>query len=873
MGSRREWLCGVLGRFYGKALVLYPAAFREEFGAEMRQFFRDDCRRTVRASGAAGLLWLGIRAVFDVARSAPGVHMEIVRQDVRFAWRMLCSAKGFTMTAVAALALGIGANGTIFSLVNGILIRPLPFPDSGRLVMIWDRNPKGIERNKVSPPNFVDYRAGTKSMAGVTAFYEDTASLLGASEPEHVTSCLVSPEFFDVLGVKPLWGAGLAGEASVPAAVLSHSLWERRFAGDPGAIGRSLRIDGREYAIRGVMPPDFRFPTRETAVWTTMPFDPARFSRQAHFLGVVGRLKPGASLAQARAELQVVAAGMAREYPASNRGWGVTAVPLQEQVVATARTSLLVFLGAVGFVLLIACANTANLLLARATQREGEMAVRMALGAGTVRLARQMVTESVLLALLGGAAGLAVTVASVAGLKVLHPASIPRLDEVTAGGWVVAFTLAMSLAAGLACGLAPAWRISRTDLNAGLKEGGPNRKSFAGHGMRGLLIMSEVALSVLLMLGAGLLMRTFLHLQRLDPGFDAGRAVTLTVDMPPVRYGGAPQRAALLEEAAARVRALPGVEAAGLISNLPLTGGEGFNRFGFRIEGRDDSAATGDYRFYARWITPGYLRGMAIPLLRGRDFSNADRDGAPPVVIVDSALASRWFPHENPVGKLLRLSYAPAEPREIVGVAREVRLLGLDTEPAPQIYIPALQEARFPTMTLVVRSALPPEAAAASARAALRGIDRNLPVYDVRPLAELVADSIAARRFRTLLMGALAALALFLAAVGVYGVMSSMAGERLREIGIRMALGARRPDILLLIVRQGMKHALAGAAGGLAAALLLTRALTGLLYGVSRLDGWSFAAAAATVLAAAFLACLVPALKAARVDPLGALRR
>ena len=349
--------------------------------------------------------------------------------------------------------------------------------------------------------------------------------------------------------------------------------------------------------------------------------------------------------------------------------------------------------------------------------------------------------------------------------------------------------------------------------------------------------MSEVALSVLLMLGAGLLIRTFLHLQRIDPGFDAGRVATLALDMPSLRYTGAAQRAALLEEAAARVRALPGVEEAGLISTLPLTGGEGYNRFGFTIEGLEDPATASDHRFYGRWITPGYLRSMAIPLLRGRDFSNADREGSAPVVVIDSALARRYFPRENPVGKFLRLSYAGSEPREIVGVAREVRLLGLDTEPAPQIYIPALQEARFPTMTLVVRSTLPLPAAAEGARAELHRIDRNLPVYGLQPLAELVSDSIAARRFRTLLMGLMAVLALFLAAMGVYGVVSCMVGERLREIGIRMALGARRPEILWLIVRQGMKYALVGAAGGLVAALLLTRTLTGLLYGVSRPPG------------------------------------
>ena len=873
MWDRLERLSGLLNRFYGMALVVYPAEFRNEFGAEMKQFFRDDCRQTVRRSGAAGLLLLAIRSFFDLARSAPGVHMEILRQDLRFAWRMLRGAKGFSLTAIATLALGIGANSAIFSLVNAILLEPLPFPRAERLVAIWDKNPKGIDRNSVSPPDFADFRAGAKSLAGVTAFYEASANLQGPGEVEHVVGGVVSPEFFDVLGVKPLLGAGLKGDPSSLAAVLSHGLWVRRFGADPAVVGRSLRIDGREYVIRGVMPPDFRFPSRETAVWTTMPFAPAHFSRQAHFLDVVGRLKPGARLGQARAELEVVASGIAQANPASNRGWGVTVLSLQEQVVGKARTSLLVFLGAVGCVLLIACANIANLLLARGANREGEMAVRTALGASSVRLARQMLTESVLLGLLGGAAGLALAAGGLACLKALHPAAIPRLDEVSVSSWVVAFTFTLSLFAGLACGLVPVWSLSRADLNAGLKEGGPLRKSFAGHRLRGMLITSEVALSVLLSLGAGLLIRTSLHLQHLDPGFDAGGVVTLTLDAPEVRYRDARQRSSLIEQAVARVRALPGVKAAGPISNLPLTGGEGYNRFGFTIEGKEDPAATGDHRFYARWITQGYLRAMAIPLLRGRDFSGADRKGAAPVVIIDSALARQYFPGENPVGRFVRLSYSHSEPREIVGVAREVRLLGLDKEPAPQIYIPVLQEAQFPTMTLVLRTSLQLPAAAEAARAELHRLDRSLPVYDVQPMAELVADSIATRRFHTMLMGLFALLALFLAAVGVYGVVSCMVGERLREIGIRMALGARRLDILLLVIRQGMKQVLVGAAAGLAAALVLTRALTALLYGVSRLDQWSFVTAGLTILAAAFLACLVPALKAARVDPASALRR
>jgi predicted permease len=866
-----ERLASLLGRFYGGALYLYPSEFRNEFGTEMVRFFHEDCHRTARRGGIVALLLLGLRTAIDVARSAPAAHIDVLRQDLRFSGRLMSSAKAFTFTAVAALALGIGANSAVFSLVNGILLQPLPYPEADRLVMLWDRNPKGIERNNVSPPNFADYGAGAKSLAGVAAFYEAGANLQDTAGVEHVTSYAVTPGFFDVLGVQPMLGTGLEDAARAPSAVLSHQFWSRRFGGDPAVIGKVLRIDGRACSIRGVMPPGFRFPSRETALWTSMPFDPAGFSRQAHFLSVVGRLKDGATPAQSRAELQTLAAGLARAYPASNRGWGVTLLPLQEQVVGAARTSLWVFLGAVGLVLLIACADIANLLLARSATRQCELAIRTALGASTVRLARQMVTESVMLAVLGGAAGLAIASGCVALLKALRPAAIPRLDDVAVNGWVVAFTFVLSLLTGFACGLIPAWRVSRTDVNAGLKEGGASRKSFAAHRLRGLLIFAEVMLSLLLTIGAGLLIRTFLHLQNLDAGFNAEGAATLTLEMPPVRYRSASERAALLEQAAARVRALPGVESAGLISNLPFTGGEGFNRFGFTIDAKDDPGAE-NHRFYARWTTRGYLRAMGIPLLRGRDYTDADREGSRPVVIIDRALARRYFPGENPVGRFVRLSYASRQPREIVGVAGEVRLLGLDAEPAPQIYIPALQEARSPAMTMVVRSASP-LAAADAARGELRRLDANLPLYDIRPLADVVADSMAARRFRSFVMGAFAALALLLAAVGIYGVVSCAVGERAREIGIRMALGARRSDILLLILRQGMKYALTGVAGGVAAALLLTRFLVGLLYGVSPLDGWSFAVAALTVLSASFLACLMPALRAARLDPITSMRR
>lgn len=869
MSASCDKASALLDRLYGRMLAFYPAEFRYEYGAEMVEFFREDCRRAARRGGLPGLLSLGLRTLADLAFTASGAHMETLIQDLRFAVRMGRSAPAFALAAILALALGIGANSAIFSLVHGILLAPLPFPEAGRLVMLWEKNPRGIERNSVSPPNFLDYRAGSQSFSGMAAFYEEGAHLTGSGEAERVLTSAVSPGFFEVLGVSPLVGRGLgAGPSEV---VLSYGIWQRRFGQDPAIIGKTLRIDDRGYVVRGVMPPDFRLSSPRVELWTTFPFDPARFSRQAHFLSIVARLKPRTTPAQARAGLESIAARLARSYPASNRGWGVTLVPLKEEVVGKVRASLLLLLGAVGLVLLIACANVANLLLARGTHRRAEIAIRTALGADSGRIVRQMLTESVLLAFAGGVAGLALCLGAVALLKASRPAAIPRLDELAVNGWVMAFAFALALLSGVASGLAPALRACRPDFLEDLKDGMARPGGFAGRRLRGALIAAEVALSLLLMLGAGLLIRSFVRLQGLDPGFNSARALTFDLDLPAPRYAAAPSRAAFLQEAVERVRALHGVDAAGMISNLPLTGGEGFNRFGFKIEHDDRGAAGGD-RFYARWITPGYLRGMGIPLLSGRDFTSRDREGSAAVAIIDAALARRYFPHGDPIGKYVRLSYAASVPREIVGVAGEVRLVALETEPAPQIYIPVLQETRPLTMSLVVRGSREGADLAAAVPAELHRLDPDVPVYDIQPLARRVAESLAPRRLNMLLMSLLAALALVLAAVGVYGVISYVVGERLPEIGVRMALGARPREILLLVLRQGMRHALSGIAMGLAAALLLTRALTGLLYGVSPLDRRTFAVSAFLTALVALLACLIPAFRAATVDPVSALR-
>ena len=874
MNPRCEKAADLLTRCYTRMLAAYPADFRHEYGTEMARLFRDDCLQIARRGRLRRLIWQGLRTLADLALTAPEVHMEILKQDLRFALRMLRINPGFALAAILALSLGIGANSAIFSLVYGILVSPLPFPDPGRLLMIWEKNPRGIERNNVSPPNFADYRSGAHSLAGMAAFYEAGANLTGVGEPEHLLSAVVTPDFFDVLGVRPQSGSGLTrprSESDPAEVVLSHGLWQRRFNQDPAAIGKFLGIDDRDYAIRGVMPEGFEFPSPEVALWTTMPLSDLQTSRQAHFLSTVARLKAGTSLSQARAELEAQAAGLARSYPVSNRGWSVTLVPLKEQIVGSIRLPLVVLLGAVACILLIACANFANLLLARVTRRHGEIAVRTALGANPSRIVRQMLTESVLLAAFGGAAALGLSWFALKALAGSRLAAIPRLDEVGVNLAVIGFTLALALLTGIVSGLAPVLRLRHVDLHEGLKQGMTNRKSLAGHKLRGILVAAEVGLSLLLLLGAGLLVRTFVNLQHVNPGFEPRHAMAFTIDLPPSRHNSLEPAAAFIEEATTRVRALPGVESAGMISNLPLTGGEGYNRFGFTIEGGNDSSATENDRFYARWITPGYFASMGIPLLHGRDFSARDRAGSPPAVIIDAALARRYFPHENPVGRFVRLSYARSVPREIIGVCGEVRVVSLTAEPAPQIYIPILQEPRLSAATLVVRASRDLPVPAEAVLQELRRTGRNRPVYDIRPLADHVAQTIAPRRINMLLMGLLAGLAVVLTAVGVYAVISCLVAERRHEIGIRVALGARRGGILLLMVRQGMRHALAGTVAGVAASLVLTKAMAGLLFGVAPLDPWSIAAATLLTVLVAFMACLVPAWRAARVDPVNAL--
>jgi len=875
MNRACEPIAKLLGRFYGRVLAVYPVEFREEYGAEMVQYFHDECHVAVGRGGLPALAIQGIRTLADLIRTAPGVHMEILRQDLRFGLRMLRNSPAFALTAILALALGIGANSAIFSMVHGIVVSPLPFPESDRLVMVWEKNPRGIDRNSVSPPNFTDYRQGSKAFSAMAAFYESGANLTGTGDPEHLVSALVTPEFFEVLGVRPVVGSGFRaarGDTDIPEAVLSYGLWQRRFGGDPGVVGKTLRIDDKLFTVSGAMPESFRFPSRDAALWVSMPRSYFQTSRQAHFLSTVARLKSGTALPQARAELDTLAAGLARAYPTSNRGWGVTLVSLKEQVIGEVRPSLLVLLGAVGFILLIACVNITNLLLARSTRRRGEIAIRTALGASSTRIGRQLLTESVLLSLLGGMAGLLLCWGALAALKILRPAAIPRLDDVGVSGWVIGFTFAVAAAAGILSGIAPALRGSRANLREDLKEGLANRKSFASHWLRGALISAEIALALLLMIGAGLLIRSFVHLQRLDPGFQSGRGLTFDIDLPQSRYPNTAARAVFLEGAAARVRALPGVEAAGMISNLPLTGGEGFNRFGFTIDRMEDPATKEDHRLYARWITPGYFAAMGIPVLRGRDFTEQDRAGTAASVIIDAALARRYFPNQNPVGQFVRLSYDQSAAREVVGVAGEVRLVALEKEAAPQVYIPVLQESRLSTISLVIRTSLEHPTAAEAVRQELHRMDASLPVYGVQSLEGRVAESIAPRRFNMLLMTLMAALAFVLATVGVYGVISYMVGERLHEIGIRTALGARPAEILLLVLRQGMRYALTGVGMGLLAALLLTKAMAGLLFGVGPIDGWTFGTVAVLTAGVAGLACLIPAWRASHVDPVDALR-
>ena len=820
--------------------------------------------------------------------------METLRQDVRFGLRSLLKRPGFTLVAVLTLALGIGANSAIFSVVNAVVLRPLPYAAPERLVALWGNlNQKGFEELELSAPEFADFRArGAHVFEDAAAYYEGGFNLTGAGEPERVRGVYATAGLFNTLGVAPSKGRAYTAEEDRPGSndvvVISHSLWRRRFNSDPAVAGKSVMLDGRASTIVGVMPADFHFPDKDTDIWKPAAFDADLLSpnnRGSHFMNAVARLKPGFTLERASEEVAALARAQGAENPNTyQRGFGASIRPLAEEVVGpSVRTSLFVMLGAVGLVLLIACANVANLLLARAASRRKEVAVRTALGAGRARIMRQLLTESVLLSLAGGAAGLVLALWGVDVLVALAPEGTPRVTEVGLDARVVAFTFGVSLLTGVVFGLAPALHASKVDLNESLKEGGRGTGESAGRGsLRGLLVVGEFALALVLLAGAGLLIKSFARVLGESPGFDARGVLTMRLVLPQTKYRSYEEHRAFYSNLFGRLRALPGVESVGANNLLPLNGNGGSRTF--LIEGRPVPPGQSKPEEQLRFITPGYFASLRVPVLRGRDFDERDVQTAPRVAVVTRAMAERHWPGEEAVGK--RIAYAGIargqEQRpewiEVVGVVGDVRHRGLDLESKPEIYVPVYQplfsNRPVPPLSLyvAVRTSGDAGALAASVRREVAAVDPEQPIANVRTMEERLAESVAQRRFNMTLLGVFACVALVLAGVGVYGVMAYAVSRRTHEIGIRVALGAQRGDVVRLVLRQGMWLALGGVGAGLAGAYAATRLMSGLLYGVSPTDPLTFAGVAALLAAVGLLACLVPARRATKVDPMVALR-
>jgi putative ABC transport system permease protein len=825
-------------------------------------------RAAMRSFGSVAIAKEDSRAMWGLG------SLETLWQDLRYGARILLKKPGFTLIAVITLALGIGANTAIFSVVNGVLLRPLPYKEPDRLMLIRETKLPQFSGFAVSAANFLDWKAQNTVFERLVAIRPNAFNLTGTGDPERLRGMRVADGFCAILGARPQIGRDFlpeehrAGRDNV--VILSHGFWQRRFGGDPKILNQTISLDGRPHTVVGVMPSAFHFWNRDNDLWAPMAFTPQQIrSRNEHALDrVIGSLKPGVTVDQARAEMDAIAARLAAQYPA-NAGWGVMLMPLLDYTVRGIKPALLVLLVAVAFVLLIACVNVANLLLARAAERRKEIGVRVALGAGRARIVRQLLTESALLSLLGGAAGLALAKWGVDLLLKLAPEDLPRMGDVSLDGRALAFTAALALLTGVIFGLVPALQSSRPNLNETLKDAG--RVSTEG-GRRQLgrsaLVVLEVASALALLVGAGLMIKSFWRLQNIDPGFDPKNALTVSVRLPRGKYPEDNQRIAFFQQLIEKAGTLPGVQAAGATSLLPLTVDYVTS---FRIQGRPP-LQPGEGRsvnFYS--VSADYFKAMDIQSLRGRLFTEGDTKDSPRVAIINEWMAKKIFPDEDPIGKRITFEREDKDWFEIVGIVGDVTHYDIDQGPSLQVYEPYTQQT-FPAMTLVVRAEGDPANLTAAIRSEVLKLDKEQPVSDVRTLDQIYSASIAQRRFSALLIGVFAALALALAAVGVYGVLSYAVAQRRHEIGIRMALGATRRDVLRLVIGRGMRLTLIGVAVGLGAAFALTRLMSTLLFEVSPTDPLTFSSIALLLSVVALLACWIPARRATKVDPLIALR-
>jgi predicted permease len=815
--------------------------------------------------------------------------MNQLWQDLRYGARLLLKQPGFTLVAVLTLALGIGANTAIFSVVNSLLLRPLPYSDSERLAIIWTHSPgANVAQDWPSPGQFSAIKAQSKVFEALALAQGSNVILTGQAEPERLGAVFTTSDVFPLLGVQAALGRVFLPEEDTPgkplSVILSYGLWQRRFGGNPQVIGQALTINGRAYTVIGVMPADFALgyevmPTvgavSQAELLLPLPLSAERWNNHGdENYNILARLKSGVSIEQAQAELNLAVRRLEQQfperYPASRR-FSFSVRPLLEQVVGDVRLALLILLGAVGCVLLIACANVANLLLARAATREKELAIRTAIGAGRWRVMRQLLTESVLLATAGGALGLLFAVWGLAGLRWLDPGNIPRMSAISIDGRALAFTSAVVLLTGLLFGLAPALRSSQIRLGETLKEGGRSMIGGGQHRLRNLLVVGEIALSLVLLIGAGLLIRSFLRVQQVDPGFATKNVLSLRLTTVGTTYHEEPRRQLFYQQLWERLRQLPGVEAAGGVSALPLSGGIGWG--GITIEGYNPATGQSVIQADQRVASVGYFETLKIPLRSGRFFAEQDAKEAAQVAIIDENMARTYWPNADPIGKRMKRGGANSNAPwlTVVGVVGNVKHYALDSDSRVAFYTPHLQNL-FSTMYVAVRTSGDPLSLAAAVSREARALDPNVPIYDVKPMEQLLAQSLARRRFAMVSLGLFALVALLLAAVGIYGVMSYSVAQRTREIGIRVALGAQTNNVLKLVVGQGMRLAGLGVGAGLLAAFALTRVMASLLFGVPATDPLTFAVIALLLAGVALVACWIPARRAAQVDPMVALR-
>ncbi len=883
------WLIHVIGVIVPRRL---RADWRQEWEAELR------CREMLLAD------WdkLDWRNKLDLLRRSAGAFLDALClqprrledemfQDLRFGARMLLRQRAFTMAAIIALALGIGANTAVFSVVNAVLLRPLPYREANGLVMIWGNFFKlGMERMGARAAEYNDYRRQSQVFAETAAFNNVSFNLTqNGSDPEQIAGARVTASLFPMLGAQAAAGQLFTADHEQvgrdQVVIISHRLWVRGFGGDPGVVGRGVTLNGQSRTVVGILPAGFQFPHRSfpfaepADAFTPLAFTPEQITQRSGYFEnyVLVRLKPGVSLEQARAQMIALTQALDQYYRGPNNadgGWRITVEPLQQVIVGGSRQVLLALLAIVGLVLLIACANVANLLLARAVVRQKEIAVRLALGASRFRIIRQLLTESALLALVGGGLGLLLARGGVTALVGLNPDSLPRAGEINIDGRVLWFTIAASLLTGLLFGIAPALQASRPNLTQTLKDANPNLNGLlAGwrrFQLRQILVVAEIALTLVVLVCAGLAIKSFVRLLRVNPGLNPNQVMTAEISLSPAKYSDRARIAAFYDQMIGKVAALPGVQSAGASSIVPLSGVAHDDPFS--IDGRPLDLNRMTVAGHQN-ISPNFFRTLGISLTQGRDFNNGDTADAPAVAIINETMARTYWPDQNPLGQRIKLGAprAPSPWMTIIGVARDIPHRGLDSQPKPDWYWPQSQLPNR-TMTLFVRTTIDPVNLAAAIRRQIRTIDPSQPVANIGAMSEVIASSVAPRRFSMLLLTIFAAAALLLAATGVYGVMAYAVAQRTREVGIRMALGARAGDVIRLILKQGLMLTLIGIAAGILGAVAAARVMSGLLYGVTATDPATFATISLLLTGVALLACYLPARRAARVEPIAGLR-